>query len=297
MPPHLSDRKFAFATSKDLPDLTVSDRIAAEALRADGGIVVPVVWDDALVDWGEFSAIIIRSTWDYHLQPHLFRLWVDRLAQEGIPVWNPIKILRWNIDKRYLLDLETNGIPIPRTRFLDGKESFDLSSLKSFMGTDEVVVKPVVSASSWNTWRCSLGDFSGEVRRRLDDLLDGTDVMIQEFMPEIATEGEWSLIFFGERFSHAVRKYPREGDFRVQDELGGRYCLEPNPPPALVRQASDVLGTIEHPLLYARVDGIVRSGKLVVMELELLEPSLFFDVVPAAAKGFCGRMVEVMSVG
>ena len=130
----------------------------------------------------------------------------------------------------------------------------------------------------------------------MDNLLGSTGVMIQEFMPEIAGDGEWSVMFFGEQFSHAVKKHAADGDFRVQEEHGGRYRLESNPPATMIRQAHDVLATIKEALLYARVDGIVRGGQFILMELELLEPALFFDVAPSAAKRFSERVVGLMSV-
>lgn len=290
-----SHGNIAFVTSNEYRDLTASDRIAAEALRGGGVRIVPAIWNDPSVHWEEFDAIIIRSVWDYHLRPAEFRIWIDSLERERLPVWNPTSILRWNMDKRYLLDLETRGVPIPRTLFLDGKVPLDLSGMRRRLGTDRVVVKPVVSASAWNTWQFSLEELSGKERKRLDELLGNTGIIVQEFMPEIATEGEWSLMFFGDRFSHSVRKYPAQGDFRVQHELGGRHGLEPNPPEDLIRQASEVLATVKGPLLYARVDGIVRDEKLIVMELELTEPSLFFDVDPVSAQRFGERVGELTS--
>jgi len=292
MQSRLDKKTIAFVTSNDYPDLTPSDRLAAEALRAGGARVLPAIWDDRKIPWADFDLIILRSTWDYYLKPDRFREWIDFLERQRLPVWNPPNVLRWNMNKRYLLDLQKNGIAIPRTCFLDGNGSFDVSQMEKLVGTEEVVVKPVVSASAWNTWRCSLRKFSDDDSKQMDDLRSNTGVMIQEFMPEVATGGEWSMLFFGMQFSHAVRKQPARGDFRVQELLGGTSTLEPNPPTDLIRQAHQVLATIESPLLYARVDGIERNGTLIVMELELLEPSLFFDVEPAAVKRFTDRVTE-----
>jgi glutathione synthase/RimK-type ligase-like ATP-grasp enzyme len=285
----------AFVTSKEYPHLTPTDLIAAEALRAAGGSVLPAVWDDPLVDWAGCDAIVIRSTWDYHLRPGEFVRWIDSLEQKRARLWNPPNILRWNMDKHYLLDVKKSGTPIPRTVFIEKKASFDGSGLRMALGTDRVVVKPVISAASWNTWRCSLEDFTDQDARRLASLLDSTGVMVQEYMPEVPAEGEWSMIFFGGRFSHALKKYPARGDFRVQEELGGWHEFQPSPPPEILRQASKALEAIETPLLYARVDGIVREGALIVMELELLEPSLYFDVDPKGAERFSEQLAVMMS--
>lgn len=291
---HLKNKRIAFVTSKDYRELTDSDRLASIAFRDDGAQVIPAVWDDPSVDWKGFDIIVVRSPWDYFRHIDRFLRWIDSVESQN--VWNPVSILRWNMNKRYLFDLAGKGIRIPRTVIFDKESPFDPSLVTLQLGAIEVVIKPVVSASAWNTWRCSLDNFSNEDRLKANGLLSTMDIMVQEFMPEIATEGEWSLIFFGDKFSHAVQKYPGKGDFRVQNELGGRYNAEPNPPDDLVWQAKNVLATIKTPLLYARVDGIVREGAFVLMELELFEPALFFDVYPGGVQRFCDRMVELMDV-
>jgi glutathione synthase/RimK-type ligase-like ATP-grasp enzyme len=272
--------------------LTASDQLAAEAFRANGVHVFPAIWDDDSIDWSSFYAIVVRSPWDYYIYTDRLLAWIDTM--EGRTVWNPPKILRWNMNKHYLLDLEQKGVRIPRTSILRKGNQLNISTLRSYIAVDEIVVKPVISASAWNTWRCSLSNFSDEDRQRVKALLLTNDILVQEFMPEITTDGEWSLVFFGEKFSHAVRKYPGLGDFRVQNELGGRCNVEVNPPDDLIRQAHSILGLVETPLLYARVDGVVRNGNLVLMELELFEPSLYFDVVPEGVQRFCERFEELM---
>ena len=288
-----TNKKIGFVTSNDYADLTESDRIAVNVLREKGMDTVPVIWDDSSVDWRSFDLLIIRSTWDYHLHPGRFASWLDTLELQQATVWNPIHIIRWNMNKRYLLELERDGIQIPRTNFIGKNESYDLSSLRSSLGTGNVVIKPVISASAWNTWRCSLDEFSETHRTRMNALLSEGDAMVQEFMPEIGTDGEWSLLFFGTEFSHAVRKFPADKDFRVQEELGGRYQIERNPPPLAICQARKALALIHEPLLYARVDGIMRNSMFIMMELELLEPALFFDVEPAAAHRFTQRLIDL----
>jgi glutathione synthase/RimK-type ligase-like ATP-grasp enzyme len=285
----------AFVTSNEYSDLTPSDLIAAGALRAEGASIVPAVWDNPIVEWKRFDCIIIRSTWDYHLRPGLFRKWIDSLETQGARVWNPPAILRWNMDKHYLLDVGKNGTRIPRTMFFGLKETIDAVKARSYLGTDEVVVKPVISASAWNTRHCTLKELSGWAMQWLETLPEDSSVMVQEFMPEVASEGEWSLIFFGGRFSHAVKKYPAKGDFRVQEALGGRAEFQPDPPRNIVGQGRAALEAIERRLLYARVDGIVRDGSFIVMELELLEPTLYFELDPGAGRRFSLQIAEVMS--
>jgi glutathione synthase/RimK-type ligase-like ATP-grasp enzyme len=292
----LKNTNICFATSKDYSDLTPSDRIAANVLESEGFRVISANWKDPLIHWSDFNAVIVRSTWDYHLSPQRFVEWLDMLERKHLPVWNPIHVLRWNMDKHYLLELYDKGVQIPRTVFVEDKKMFDLADIKKRLSLDEVVIKPTVSASAWNTWRCSLNNFSEKDRRQMEHVLGNSGVMIQEYMPEIAAEGEWSFIFFGSSFSHAVRKHPTSGDFRVQEEFFGKYRLEPHPPAQLIQQAGDVLNVVEEPLLYARIDGIVRKDQFILMELELLEPALFFDVDPTAAARFCDRVSKLLNI-
>ncbi len=280
----MKGKRIAFVTSRDYPNLTEDDQVAAKKLCADGVHVVPAVWNEPLIEWDQFDAIVVRSCWDYYRYPEAFRSWIT--SMQHLAVWNPPGILRWNMDKNYLVELERKGIPIPKTTILKGGDAFDAQALSQQMGTNGVIIKPAVSASAWNTWRCSLAAVSDEEMNRVNSLSGHSDIVVQEFIPEIAKDGEWSIIFFGGMFSHAVRKYPGEGDFRVQKDLGGRYHAVKNPPVHLVQQARSVLKTIEEPLLYARVDGVEREGRLILMELELIEPQLFFDVHPEGAKLF-----------
>lgn len=284
----------AFVTSTEYKELTASDQIAAGALHLQGIRVVPAIWEDNSIDWTTFDAVIVRSPWDYHLHPARFIDWINRLTTLRVPLWNPPDVLLWNMNKTYLLGLEKKEIPIPRTYFLKNNEPFHPADMRSFLRTDEVVIKPIISASGLNTWRCSLNKFDEVESKELNDLQIQSQIMVQEFLPEILADGEWSFIFFGDKFSHAVKKYPGKGEFRVQEELGGRCHSEPNPPNDLVRQAGDVIAAVEQPLLYARVDGIVRSGTFVLIELELVEPALFFDVDPPAAERFARRIKELL---
>ncbi len=292
MPELPSGKPVAFATSKEHPNLTPNDQLAVEAFRERGIVVVPAIWNDYDVQWSDYSATIVRSTWDYFLDPPRFNEWLNILERSGTSVWNPLRTLRWNLDKHYLLDLGKRGFAIPRTVYIEQSGSFDPVSLKSELGLDEVVVKPVVSASAWRTMRIRLTAITDDEMHAVAGILGSSGIMVQEFMPEIEEEGEWSLLFFGETFSHAVRKRPANGDFRVQEELGGSYAPA-IPPEELLRQAEAIVRSVEGELLYARVDGIFRSSRLILMELELLEPALFFEVNEEAPFAFCERFIRL----
>ena len=239
--------RVALATSEQWPQLSQDDAGLASALRDTGVDARPVVWSDASVDWRAFDAVIVRSCWDYHLRPDAFAEWIDALP---VPLFNPPRVIRWNMHKSYLLDLASKGIRIPRTEI-----------------ARDVIVKPAISASAHNT-----------------HLMRG-EVIVQEFVEEIVSDGEWSIVFFDRRFSHAVKKVPKQGDFRVQEELGGSV-LTLAPPAHVVAEAARIISEVEGELLYARVDVVDRSKGVTLMELELVEPVLFLKSAPDLTRRF-----------
>jgi len=252
----------ALVTWRGLPEGTPDEQLVALALEARGAEARHVAWDDPGVDWTSFDAVVLRSCWDYHKRVDEFRAWLDRLPPR---VFNPVEVVRWNMDKRYL-----RGLPVPvvPTEVVPRGEP-----LQRWPRT---VAKPLVSASAWRTHVVEDGEVTEE------------DMIVQPFVEEIA-DGEWSLIFFRDQFSHAVLKRPQVGDFRVQQELGG--SADPAmPEPAIIEQAANVL-RLRPGMLYARVDGVVIEGVFTLMELELIEPSLF--LTQSSAETFAEAIVGV----
>ncbi|MCL5429385.1 MAG: hypothetical protein M1347_06265 [Chloroflexi bacterium] len=288
------ETRIAFATYQGFPSLTDDDRLAAEALARRGVQVEAALWTDSAVDWSSYSAVVIRSCWDYHLKADEFRAWLDRLERGGVPLWNPYKVVHWNMDKAYLSDLQGNGIPMLDSVWLPGGAKADLSDLMRQKGWGQAVVKPMISAAANDTDIIPL-EKAGARQRELEGLLKKGGVIVQDFAEEITSGGEWSLIFFNRKYSHAVIKRPQEGDFRVQRDFGG--TTHPiGAPNHLVQQAKELLDTLGGDLLYARVDGIERNGVLTLMELELIEPHLFFELHPQAADRFADALIETLSV-
>ncbi|HEX2190444.1 MAG TPA: hypothetical protein VHG51_16165 [Longimicrobiaceae bacterium] len=281
-----------FATSEEHPALTGDDRIAAEALRERGVGVEPLVWSrpGAAAPDG-VRAVVIRSCWDYHLREDAFRAWISALEERGTPLVNPPGLVRWNLHKGYLLELEARGIPVVPTARVRGGDERTLREHLDSAGWEEGVVKPAVSLSAYETWRVRRDDAAGH-EARFRRLRERGDVLVQRYLPEIVSGGEWSLVFFGDEFSHAVRKRPKPGDFRVQVEHGGSSRPE-DPPRALVHAAARVLEVLPHPPTYARVDGVAVGGRFLLMELECIDPVLFFSAHPAAAARFAERIVSL----
>ncbi len=261
------------ATSEKWPQLSPDDLGLAPALAGLGIEAAPAVWSDPSVDWNRFDLVVIRSCWDYHFRIHEFLGWLEGLP---VPVANSAEVVRWNAHKGYLLELEKKGIRIPPTRLVrKGSRPEPLSS-------GHVIIKPAVSASANETHRFA---DAADAISDLERLAASGDVIVQEFVDEVVSDGEWSLMFFDRELSHAVRKVPKAGDFRVQKELGGS-ALPADPPAGVVEAAQRALSAVEDDLLYARVDLVERPGGVVLMELELIEPTLFFGTSDGSSERF-----------
>lgn len=279
--------RIALATHRALPQLSEDDRLAAKELRAQGVMAESAVWDSPLVDWSHYDAIVMRSTWDYHLRRAEFERWLGHLDTVGAVVFNPTSLIRWNIDKHYLGDLAARGVTIGETMFLERGTSA-LGDLMARLPWADVVIKPTVSASGHETRRisehtaASHAEWFSQVHAR-------GDLMIQPFFDEVVADGEWSLVFFAGQYSHAVRKVAAPGEFKVQREHGGSVSAE-QPRGALVERAEGVATLLPEGWLYARVDGFEREGELIVTEVELIEPSLFLRHHPSAPRRFAAAI-------
>jgi glutathione synthase/RimK-type ligase-like ATP-grasp enzyme len=257
---------------------------------------VPVIWDDPRVDWTAFSAVVIRSCWDYYLRHADFLAWVAQLEAAAIPLWNPPSVLRWNAEKTYLCELARRGVSVIPTRLVEQREDVSLVSVLEGQGWERAVVKPTISAAAHDTWCTSRASAVAD-EARFQRMVTAGRVLVQPFVDVVRDHGELSLLFFGGAYSHAVRKVPRTGDFRVQEEHGGtsEAC---EPAADIITQAEAVLSAGLPGMgacLYARVDGCVVGGRFTLMELELIEPALFLGAHPAAPDRFASALLHRMS--
>ena len=282
MSAHPASRRLAFATSTDYPSIQPDDAHLATSLEHLGIQPIVCVWNDPDVDWSTFDAVLIRTIWDYFKLHAAFLAWLDRLDRLGIPTINDSQLLRWNSDKRYLLELAQHGIDIIPTRLASAHE---LGNVLATMPVQQVVIKPTISGSAWHTLRGTVGDeiFAQAVAK----LPREYDYLVQPFVSEIISEGEWSLLYFDREFSHAVIKRPAAGEYRVQEEYGG--SADPIVPSAATLAAAEralaaVAGIGHGNHAYVRVDGVICAGRFLIMELELIEPFLHLAGYPAAAE-------------
>jgi hypothetical protein len=231
-------------------------------------------WDDPTVDWSRARAAILRSTWNYVARYPAFMAWAERCAAVT-RLWNPLPVIRWNSHKRYLLELAAAGIPVVPTHLAAQGTTVSLAEVAA--SWPEVVIKPAISAGSFATIRVARPDFAGG-QAHLDALLPERDMFIQPYFPSVETRGERALIWIDGAFTHQIRKRSR---FSGEAE----YTSPPLPPdPDDLVVAQQVLAAAPRPLLYARVDlAHDPAGRPHLMELELMEPSLYFTGIPAAA--------------
>jgi glutathione synthase/RimK-type ligase-like ATP-grasp enzyme len=265
--------RVALATYDRAPELAPDDRLIPPALAALGVDATAAVWSDGSGPWEAFDAVLIRSCWDYHLRSGEFHAWLDRLDAARVPVWNSTTLVRWNADKRYLLDLAARGVPTLPTVVIPRGVPDSVARTATERGWTRFVLKPAVSASGYETHAFQL-PLAAADRAAIERVSAAGAALLQPFADEIPAIGELSFVFLGGQPSHAALKRAAAGEFRVQTEHGG--SVEPIvADPTLVEQAAAALAALDETPLYARVDGVLIDERFVLMELELIEPNLF----------------------
>lgn len=286
----MSRPRVALATCRALPDGDADDRSLPDALAAEGIDATWTVWDDPSVAWHEFDLVLVRSPWDYTQQRDAFLGWA-----RGVPrIVNPVDVLTWNTDKRYLSELALAGLPVVPTKFVAPGESLDPALLEG-----EVVVKPAISAGGRDTGRFRDPADAWAHVKALHDV--GAVAMVQPYVPSVDDDGETGLIYLGGAFSHAFRKGPiltEEGVAPLVDPVGGLPAAEamfaaetisPRTADEAQRAVADwVMLYVRQrfgPLVYARVDLVAGpDGAPLLMEAELTEPSLYLYLGPGASR-------------
>jgi hypothetical protein len=270
----------ALATCLDLPEPDHDAPPLEAALRAAGIDARWRAWDDPRADWSAARMTVLRATWNYPVEPDRFLAWAERVATVS-HLCNPLPLVRWNLSKRYLLDLERRGVPIVPTALVTRGSVISLRDIRAERGWDDVVVKPAVSAASYRTMRVGPCDLdAGEAHYRA--LVTDRDVLVQGYLPTVETHGERALVWIDGQLTHAVRKSPR---FSGQAEAVSAESVPVSAAEAAL--AHRAIAMVDPTPLYARVDAAPGpDGAPVLMELELIEPSLFFPQEPRALARF-----------
>jgi len=285
--PTLDSLRVGVVTGPRSPELTEGARELVAEFERRGATAGPAVWTADEPDWADFDVLLLRSCWDYHERIDDFRDWLTAVERAGAAVLNPPDVVRWNVHKFYLRDLAAAGVPVLDTAFVERGSDRSLAGVLDDRGWSEAVVKPAVATSSTGAWRASRADPD---EQRFRDAVGDADTLVQRFAPEIR-DGERSLSFLGGEFAHAARRVPAADDFRAHHRYGGDSTPY-DPAGETVAQAADALaaardhlGVSATDLPYARVDGVLRDGQFVLMELELVEPYLWLGDADGAVAG------------
>ncbi|MDB2330418.1 hypothetical protein N9V74_01765 [Alteromonas sp.] len=278
----------AFLSTDNLEAFFVYDELLIPFFNAKGWRVTTVSWHVKNHDWSQYDYVVVRSTWDYQQFPSAFLTVLAQIDAASTTLLNPLSLMQWNIEKFYLQDLAEKGCLTVPTCWQSVFNEDALSEQFDLLKSDKLIVKPVLSANADDTFKVTPENIDTHIKV-LSQAFNSRPFMIQPFLLSVVEEGEYSLFYFGGVLSHAILKTPAEGDFRVQEEHGGRLKLV-TPTAEQCKVAEMALASMPAPALYARVDLIDLSGSWAIMELELIEPSLYFNL----DEGSCQRFVSAM---
>lgn len=273
-------KHIALVTYDDMPDLTPSDQLLREKLSAHNIQSSAISWHDTTIDWRQFDAVIIRTTWNYHQHPVEFKAWLTQMEEQGVRLYNPAPTLLWNMRKTYLRQLSDMGILIIPTVWASQTEPQDLKSVLGAQGWTEALLKPVFGAGSKGIKVINIHAVD-EAQATLDQMLTLGEVMIQPIIKEVRN-GELSMVYFNHEYSHTIRKTPQGDDVLLDSSKPNATQIDDAPEFAveiglnILEQTQKLMET--DPFLYARVDGVIVDGEFLLMELELLEPHLFLNL-------------------
>lgn len=287
-------RRCAFLTLAEPGNFVIDDELAVAPLAELGVAVDNVAWDADNVDWPGYELVVIRSPWDYQRAPRAFLARLELIVSAGVRLENSLRLVHWNLDKTYLRALERRGVPVVPTVWRDRLSGAGLAGLFEALGCGEIVIKPTVSANAEGTFRLDRAA-AAAARDEIGKYYAGRALLAQPFVGSILAEGEYSLCYFNGVFSHAIRKTPSEGDFRVQEEHGGTI-VPIDPAPDLLAAADRVLAALPGQPLYARVDLVAApaAGVYWLMEVELVEPSLYLRMDEEAPRRFARAIAAVI---
>jgi glutathione synthase/RimK-type ligase-like ATP-grasp enzyme len=273
------------ATCRAWPELSPSDRHLADALDQRGFRVEGAPWNGPFEPFTQAAAVVIRATWDYHQALDDYRAWLDRL--DAPRTFNVPDLVRWNLEKSYLTELAARGAPVPASAIVDADAAMVSDALER-LALREAVIKPTVGASGVGVARVSRGHEASALAS-LRAVTTSPRVLLQEFMPEVAA-GELAGVFLGGAFSHGLRRVPAAGEFRVNSQYGGLMEAAALDDATIVAMAR-VLSLLPSEPLYARIDGVQRAGRFVLMEVEVNEPGLGLHLAAGAGDRFAEALI------
>lgn len=280
----LTETRYVNPTEVDqyVQNILDEDRLVAEALEALSLKTTRTNWDDPNFDWSQTKSVVFRSTWDYFHRFEEFNNWLLSIKDKTQMI-NPYELIQWNLDKHYLKDLEEKGIRIPPTEFIEIGDTRSLATITESTGWSKFILKPAIAGAARHTYKLDPSNITNH-EEIFKELIAKEAMLLQEFQEQVVTKGEISLNIFGGKYTHAVLKKAKPGDFRVQDDFGGTlHEYEPNEDE--INFAINAVKACDPLPSYARVDIIWNNqDELCISELEMIEPELWFRRNPSAAK-------------
>jgi len=284
------DKKVALLSMDSLENFHTYDKLLIDPMKTLGWVAEEVSWRNEKINWADYDAVIVRSTWDYQNDPEKFIKVLEKINSVS-HLENDLDLMKWNMNKNYLFQLKLKGVTIVDTIWEKSLNSILANDYFSRLDTDEIIIKPNISANADNTFRLSKEKLK-EQSSTLEKIFTQREFMVQPFLKNIIEEGEYSLFFFDGKFSHSVLKKPKENDFRVQEEHGGN--IQP------IKASSDMILIAENTIkklstipLYGRVDLVrTKQNEFALMELELIEPSLYLNKDVGAPLRFSKAFVD-----
>ncbi|MAL18001.1 MAG: hypothetical protein CL670_00950 [Balneola sp.] len=266
------------------------DQLVRSALEEKGLSVDRKDWADPDFDWTSTKSVLFRTVWDYFDRFQEFTTWISNTSSKTHFI-NSSQIITWNVDKHYLDDLGKSGVRVVPTRYLNRSGNLSISKIHEITGWNDTVIKPTVGGAGRHTHRIK-PETLNTISSKLESVLLEEDFMLQPFLRSILSRGEWSFVFFGTTFSHAVLKKAKKGDFRVQDDFGGTVHKY-QPTESEIEFARSALFACPEIPAYARVDVILdNEGYLAVSELELVEPELWFRLHPESTALLADEVIK-----
>ena len=278
-------------TCADFPDLTLSDQKLIPLLKESGIFAEAVIWDNPSFHSTRYDVLLFRNIWDYFTKQEKYFNWLKELTSRNVITINALETILWNSHKFYLKELQAYGIPVILSIFISKDDDTDFRMLMP-EDCEKAVIKPAISAGAYLTESFSVSNVD-TISTVYKDIRKNNDLIIQKFIPEITSQGEISLVFFDKRYSHAVIKTPKDGDFRIQSQFGGTYKSY-FPDDQLVNSCNKILQYTNQDLLYARIDRVMIDDVFHLMELELIEPDLYLDYVQDGHKRFTDVIVQYL---
>lgn len=286
-----SRKKIVFVTTdlEELPYLEL--KLVADLLKNNDVNVIVASYLDHEFDWTDCDLVNFNSCTKYYQNAEKFRDFLTKISQLKIKTINPVSAILWNLEKKYLKDLDNAGFAITKTIWVEKKQTLDLENEISKLGWKKIIIKPSLSAGSFNTEIFEISQIE-KAQNHLQKIVRYCAAMIQEFIPQISEIGEYSAIFLNKKFSHLVLKTPANGDFRAGIRQGANVvALEKEQYCELINYAEKIVNHITENLLYARVD-LVVSNKIYLMELELIEPLLYSDFTEDFANKYVSEILK-----